>query len=261
MNHKTDSSWLRFLPAIIASSILVSWEAASRTGLIEAIFFPPPSIIVAALIRRLSPGSIPRDLGLTLSRAGLGLFLGGSAGIILGMFMGWSWKVRMVLNPFVAGLYPIPKTALLPLFLVLLGIGEAPRIALTAFAAFFPLLVSTMQSVRSIEPLHLEAAANYGARGKALLLRVILPASLPGILGGARIAANTSLTIAITAEIVTLQGGLGASIWLAWQTMRTEDLYATLLLIAAVGLCMDAGLRALVRWLVPWAPAVRDESS
>lgn len=111
--------------------------------------------------------------------------------------------MRTVAEPFVAGLHPIPKSALLPLFLVLMGIGEQPRLALVALAAFFPLLINTMNSVRSIEPAYLEAAGNYGAHGFCLLRRHHRARRLPGMLSGGRIAVNTAMTIAITTELLT----------------------------------------------------------
>jgi NitT/TauT family transport system permease protein len=157
-------------------------------------------------------------------------------------------------EPFVAGLHPIPKTALLPLFLVLMGIGDRPRLALVALAAFFPLLISTMNSVRNIEPTYLDVAANYGARSLKLFQRIILPATLPGILSGTRIAANTAMTIAITTELLTSRDGLGARIWMAWETMRTENLYATLVIIIGVGLSINLILSILARRLMPWSP-------
>jgi NitT/TauT family transport system permease protein len=162
--------------------------------------------------------------------------------------------VRTVTEPFVAGLYPIPKVALLPLLLVLLGIGDRPRLALVALAAFFPLLINTMSSVRGIEPAYLEAALNYGARGIRLLLRVILPASLPGVLTGVRIAVNSAMTIAITTELLTARNGLGARIWMAWETLRTENLYAVLIVIALTGLVINWLLTLLTRRLMPWSP-------
>lgn len=198
------------------------------------------------------------DMIVTLRLMSTGLLIGGTVGVVLGLLMGWSDRVRSVAEPFVAGIHPIPKSALLPLLLILLGLGERPRLALVALAAFFPMVINTMGSVRGIEPGFLEAATNYGARGFNLFRRVIFPASLPGILSGARIAINTAMTISITTELLTARNGLGARIWMAWETLRTENLYATLIVIAAVGLSINWLSTQIVRRMMPWSPVTNE---
>lgn len=233
---------------------LLAWEWAVRSGRVSPLFFPAPATVGAALTRLLVEDTLLVDAGLTLYRADVGLLIGATSGIILGLMMGWSIRVRSVAEPFVAALHPIPKTALFPLLLIFMGLNEKPRLALIALSAFFPLLINTMNSVSSIEPTLLEAAANYGARGFNLFRRVFLPASLPGILSGTRIAANTAMTIAITVELLTSQNGLGARIWMAWETLRTENLFATLIVIATIGLAINWLLTRLARRLMPWSP-------
>lgn len=245
---------MRLFPPVILGIALLAWEWAVATGRVSALFFPAPTTIVATLINLFVARDLLLDVGLTLYRMGVGFLIGATAGIVLGLLMGWSARVRTVMEPFIAGLHPMPKSALLPLMLVLMGLGDRPRFALVALAAFFPLLINTMSSVNSIDPALLEAAANYGARGFKLFQRVIFPAALPGILSGARIAANTAMTIAITTELLTSRNGLGARIWMAWETLRTENLYATLIVIALVGLTINWLLVRLARWLMPWSP-------
>ena len=243
----------RLIPALLIAIGLLLWEWSVHSGRTSALFFPAPTTIVATLARLLALDDLLSDVAVTLYRMVVGLLIGGSAGIALGLLMGWSARVRMVAEPFVAGLHPIPKTALLPLLLILMGIGDQPRFALVALATFFPMLINTMSSVRSIDPVYLEAASNYGARGFRLFRRIIVPASLPGILSGGRIAVNTAMTIAITAELLMSRNGLGARIWMAWETLRTENLYATLIVIAAIGLLINWLTVRLERRLMPWS--------
>ncbi len=244
----------RMLPVLLILVGLLLWEFSVRSGQTSALFFPAPTTIAATLAHLILQGPLLLDAWVTLSRMFIGLLIGGTAGIVLGMLMGWSVRVRTVAEPFVAGLHPIPKSALFPLFLVLMGIGDQPRLALVALATFFPLLINTMSSVRSIEPALLEAAINYGARGTSLFRRIILPASLPGILSGGRIAVNTAMTTAITTELLLSRNGLGARIWMAWETLRTENLYAVLIVIAVIGLAMNWLLAVLARRVMPWSP-------
>jgi len=231
---------------------LLVWEGAVHVGALPVLLFPAPTVIGSTFVRHALSGSLLTDVGFTLSRWGVGLMIGAIAGIAVGVLMGWSARVRTVMEPFVAAVHPLPKSSLLPLLLVLMGVGDGPRVVLVALAAFFPMLISTMTSVATIDTVHLEAAYNYGARGKQLLTHVILPASLPGIMGGMRIALNSALTIAITAELLTSRNGLGARIWMAWQTFRTVNLYVALAAIGLLGLSANALLGLLSRYAMPW---------
>lgn len=236
---------------------LLWWEWAAQTGQVSTLFFPAPTTIGETLFRLLVHDTLLNDTGTTLYRLSLSLALGGLAGVWLGLLMGWSIHVRTIAEPFVAAIHPLPKSSMLPLLLVLMGIGESPRVTLVMLTAFFPLLISAMGAVRNIEPALLEAAANYGARGVQLFRRVIVPASLPGILSGLRISLNAAFSVTITTELLISRQGLGARIWMAWETMRTENLYAALLMIAAVGILSNWLLALVTRRLTPWAPGMR----
>jgi NitT/TauT family transport system permease protein len=159
-----------------------------------------------------------------------------------------------VADPFVAALHPIPKLALLPLFMVLLGVGEAPKVFLVAVAAFFPMLINTTAGVRQINPMHFDLARNYGAGMVRVLGRVVLPGSLPLILAGFRLSANLALVITIAVEMISSEVGLGALVWLSWQLLRVELLYATLVVTALLGIGLSFSLERLERRLAPWRP-------
>ncbi len=237
---------------LLALLAVVCWELLVRVGSIPEVFFPAPSAVVAALFRSVSSGEMPSHLGATLARVGPGLIAGGLAGLLAGLLIGGSPRVRAVADPFVAAFHPIPKLALLPLFMVVLGIGEAPKIVLVAVAAFFPMLINTAAGVRQINPVHLEVARNYGAGKMTVLRRVILPASLPMTLAGLRLSANLALVITIAVEMISSETGLGALVWLAWQLLRVELLYAALLVTALLGIGLNASLRRLELRLAPW---------
>ena len=168
--------------------------------------------------------------------------------------MGWSQTMRRLAEPLVAAVHPMPKLALLPLALILLGIGEHSKIALIALAAFFPMLVNSMAGVQQIDALTWEVAYHYQARGWILLKRVIWPGSLPLIWVGIRLAVNTALLLTTAVEMVTARQGLGAAIWLAWQTLRVEELYAALIVIALLGLGANWMVEKLSTHCVPWRP-------
>jgi NitT/TauT family transport system permease protein len=243
---------LRLGAALFWLLVLAGWELAARAGLISALFFPPPTVIIVTLAQMLISGALLLDLGYTLFRLSVGLLLGGSLGLALGLLMGWSRTIRTLAEPAVAAAHPLPKVALLPLALIIFGIGEQSKIALIALAAFFPLLINSMAGVQQIDSLTWDVAHHYGARGGVLFRRVIWPASLPLVLVGLQLALNAALLVTVAVELVTAQQGLGATIWLAWQTLRIEELYATLVVIGLLGLGSNVALDMLARRLIPW---------
>ncbi len=151
-----------------------------------------------------------------------------------------------------AAAHPIPKVAIFPLLLIIFGIGESATVAVAALGAFFPLLINAMAGVQEIHPLHFEVAENYGARPLQVFTRVVLPGSLPLVLTGLRLAINTTLLLVIAVEMVGARQGLGALIWFGWETMRTEELYSSLVVIVLLGLGFNLLLLALLRLLIPW---------
>jgi NitT/TauT family transport system permease protein len=253
---------LRKRDALITAGIVIAflllWEVASRSGILSRIFFTPPSVVAGALIEGFRSGSLLTDMALTVGRLTIGTVLGGSAALILGIAMGWSEQLRRITNPVIAIIHPIPKIALLPLAMLLLGIGEASKVFLIALSCFFPMIINTMEGVRQISPTYYEVAQNYGASRFQVLKRVILPASLPFILAGARLAINVALLITISLEIVASTAGLGNTIWFAWQTFKMERLFAALIVIAVLGFVINLLLEWVARRLMPWQRETTD---
>jgi NitT/TauT family transport system permease protein len=231
---------------------LMAWEGGVRLGKISSLFFPAPSVILLTSIQLIMNGKLTTHLGITLWRVFLGFFLGGISGLILGLAMGWSRSLRMIVDPLIAAAHPVPKIAILPLIMILFGIGESSKIVVIAVATFFPMLINTVAGVRQIHPIHFEVAQNYGAGLNKILTRVIVPGSLPFVLTGARLALNMALLLAIAVELVSAQEGLGAMIWLAWQTLRTEELYVSLFVTAGLGVVFNFFLQRITLHLVPW---------
>ena len=243
-------------PAVlVAIALAMLWEIWARRSSFSSVLFPAPSVIAAALFRQAAAGELIRTVGATLGRLASGFVLGGVPALLLGLAMGFSPRVRAAVDPLVAAAHSIPKIAVLPILMILFGLGEAPKIVVVAAAAFFPLLISTMAGVRQISPIHFEVAHSYGASASRVFWRVLLPGSLPQILSGARIALNSSLLITIALEIVAARNGLGATIWLAWQTFRVEDLYGALFVASLLGVGFNATLVRLEKRLVPWHSA------
>ncbi len=238
----------------IATGLLLLWEVCARTGIVNPTFLPAPTSILRTLGSEIMQGALLRHFSATLLRVIAGLLVGAVPGLLAGLAMGWSPRLRQVADPFVAALHPVPKLALLPLLMVLLGLSDAPRIAVIALSSFFPMLLSAVAGVRQISPVHFEVARNYGASRLQVLRRVVLPGSLPMVLTGLRLSANTALALTIAVEIATAQTGLGALVWLSWQLLNIELLYATIVLTAIFGISVNLVLQWMARRFVPWLP-------
>jgi ABC-type nitrate/sulfonate/bicarbonate transport system permease component len=250
----------RWGPALSALAVLATWELASRTGAISPMFFPPPSSIATVLWRMLLGGELLVDLSITIARVIVGFVLGAGLGMLLGMVMGSSPRLGAQLDPWVAALHPTPKIAVLPLILVIFGIGEASKIVLAALGAFFPMPINTIAGVRQIPYIYFEVADSYGASRLQTFTRVVVPGSLPLVMAGARISANVALMLTIAAELVAAQRGLGQVIWFAWQTLRIEEVYAGLFITSMLGITFAYLLELLTRWVMPWRSGVRNAS-
>jgi len=242
----------RLAPMAAFVAIVAIWEWRARAGGISTLFFPAPSAIARTLVEMVRSGEMFGLMGTTLSRLVVGLALGGTIGLVVGLLMGWSDNVRTAVDPIISAVHPVPKLALLPLLLIIFGLGDLPGIIIVAMAAFFPMAINSMAGVRHIPPIHFEVAQNYGAARRQVFKRIVWPGSLPFTLAGARLALNTGFVLTIAVEIILAQGGLGGVIWLVWQTLKTQRLYATLIVIAILGVSFNALLRYVSRRLVPW---------
>jgi ABC-type nitrate/sulfonate/bicarbonate transport system permease component len=241
---------IRYVAVWVA--LLSLWELLVRTRVLTGLFMPPPSTIAMALGGMVTSGTLATHVSYTAIRITAGLLIGATAGVTLGLGMGMSRRLRRLLDPIVAALHPIPRLAFFPLLIVMLGVGESSKLAAVAIGAFFPMLLNTVAGVRSMNPVHLELARNFGATRRQMFRRVLLPGSLPLMLTGLRLSANVAFHGTIGVEMVGSQTGIGSLLWLSWQTFRIDNLYAILVVIATIGI----GLAAFIRWITvrtaPW---------
>lgn len=235
-----------------ALALLAIWELLVRAELLDHRFFPAPSEVLATLARLAASGRLAEDLGITLARVAVGFAAGSAAGIVLGLLMGLSRLVRAAMRPIVGAVYPIPKIAILPLVMLIFGLGETSRYVIVAVGVFFLVLLNTMAGVMSIESIYLDVGRSFGARRLDLLRTIALPGALPLIFTGLRLGWGTGLLLLVAAEFVGARSGLGYLIWDSWQTFAVEEMFAGLLVIAAVGLVSFALFDLVERWLVPW---------
>lgn len=232
--------------------LLLVWEALVRTRVLDARFFPAPSQVVGTLVSLVVSGELPQDVLVSLSRIGAGFLLGASAGVVVGLLMGVSRIIRAAVKPLVATIYPIPKIAILPLVMLIFGLGESSKYVIVAIGVFFLVLLNTAAGVMNIEKIYLDVGRNFGARRSDLLLSIALPGALPLIFTGLRLAWGTGLLLIVAAEFISAKSGIGYLIWNAWQTFAVEEMYVGLITISALGLLSFVIFDVLERRLIPW---------
>jgi NitT/TauT family transport system permease protein len=250
----------RALSVLSPILIIAIWELGARAGVIDIRFFPAPSRIFQSFLEMLRPtedyprGELLTHFGDSLGRIVIGFVLGAVPGIAIGLAMGLIGWVRALIQPLVDGTYPIPKIAILPLFIMLLGIGEESKYAIIAVAVIYQVLINTVAGVRNIDRIYLDVGKNFHASRLMMFLDVALPGALPVILTGLKLGMGVALLVIVSAEFVGAKSGIGYLIWSSWQVFQIEKMYVGLLLSATLGFGSAILLNYLEQKLVPWKP-------
>jgi NitT/TauT family transport system permease protein len=244
----------RTLRLVSPLALLALWEMLVRTHVLDARFFPAPSAIAGNFADFARSGSLALNLGVTLQRIAAGLVLGGVPGVAVGLLIGVNRWARAWIDPLISLLYPVPKIALIPLVLLIFGLGEAGKYALIAIGVFFVMAINTQAGVRQIEPALLEAARAFRFRTGTLYRNVLLPAALPNIFAGLKLSIGIAIVLAVAAELRAANSGLGFVIWNAWETLQVERMYAALIVVSLLGYALSLAGDALERLALPWRP-------
>jgi ABC-type nitrate/sulfonate/bicarbonate transport system permease component len=237
---------------LLPLAFLALWQAAVAAKLLDPLFFPPPSQLAATLVRMVRYGDLFPQMRLTLVRTAAGFVPGALAGILCGTAMGMSRTIRQTLEPSLSALYTLPKMTLLPMLMVLAGTGEAPRVILIAAAVWLQVSMHTLDGVSSIDAHYVEMAMNLRANRAMRFRRVYLPASAPQVFTGLRLGLGRAVGIAITSELLMAAGGLGGVLMRSWQSFAIDRVYASVIVVALLGVAVHNGLRSLESRLLPW---------
>ena len=232
--------------------VVLVWELLAAAGMLRPNYVPAPSHLAPHLVGLLAGGELWRHLGITLYRLGVSFLFALIPAILLGLSLGMSRTVRLALEPILTSLYAIPKIALLPLFMLILGVNEQTLIFTSTLTSFVQMTVSTMGGVLAVDRSVLEAGKNYGATGWRLFRYVLLPSALPDIFTGMRIGLGLTLVLVIAVELTAAQEGLGAFIWNAGQTFSAKNLFSAFIVIGVLGVTLTYGLERVGNWLMPW---------
>lgn len=232
--------------------LLAVWELTAQLGWIDTRFFPAPSAIVQALWEMLVDGELWTHVAVSLQRIVIGFLIGSIPGVAIGLLMGISPMTRAVMEPLVHATFPIPKIAVLPMLMLIFGLGEASKYAVIAITVVYMALINAYEGVRDIPSIYMDVGHNYGANRRRLFWDIALPGAMPQIIAGLRLGMGVSLLVIVAAEFVGARSGVGFLIWNSWQIFAVERMYVGLAITAILGF-MSAGLFSWVeRVAVPW---------
>ncbi len=263
---------------------VVAWQVIVDAGILSATWFPQPTRIAQALWELtvsydrfshtslfgrpwLMPEAFQKSgwtgawaliaeshVWATLGRVASGFFLGAIPGILLGVVMGMNQTVRLMLDTTLSAIYVLPKIAIFPIVMLMFAdpFGEGPKIMVVALAVFFLMTINSMAGVRDIDPVFLMAGRNYGARGFQLLRHVIIPAALPVIFAGLRLALGTALIVIISVEFLRAKQGVGFITFYYWEVLSPEKMYAGLVVVMVLGILLTYLLQWVQRRVMPW---------
>ena len=245
--------------SVLSPLILLGlWELFAQLHVIDTRFFPAPSSIFGVLWQMLRPssqfpsGELWFHLAISLERIAIGFLIGAVPGIVIGLAMGLFSPIRAVVQPLIDATFPIPKIAILPLFIMIFGIGEESKYAIIATAVIYLVLINTVAGVRNIDRIYLDVGKNFHASRLMMFTDVAFPGALPLIVAGVKLGMGVALLVIVSAEFVGARSGLGYLIWTSWQVFQVEKMYVGLLIIALVGFTSAVLLNWLERALVPW---------
>jgi NitT/TauT family transport system permease protein len=242
--------------SLLLVALLSVWEAAPRLGLIDQVFLPPFSDVIAAGWQLAQSGELYEDVSASLLRALSGFLISVVLIVPLGLVVGWYARLGNLLNQFIEICRNTAPLALLPVFILLLGIGELSKITMVVYSCAWPLLLNTIAAVKQVDPLLIKSARTMGASPQQLFRKVILPAALPTIFVGIRLASASAMLVLVASEMVGAKAGLGYLIINSQYSFLIPQMYFGILGITVIGLAFNAVLEALERRFMRWkAPA------
>ena len=247
--QKSYPNWVSIVSILC---LLAIWELICQSGVVSSLFLPAPTAIISALLQMIADGEIGVSLAASLYRILAGFFIGSLVGLAVGLVTGTSALMDKIGTPIVNAIYPIPKIALLPLFILWLGIGELSKVTIIALGVFFPVAMNTYSGVKNVDTLLLKVAASFNASWWMTMKSVVLPNALPMIFAGLLLAAGTSLLLLVAAEMIAAQVGIGALILHYGDLMITDRLMAGVIVLSRLGLVFNLILQFLERKAIPW---------
>ncbi|PKG22930.1 ABC transporter permease [Niallia nealsonii] len=251
----SSKDWLDYIPKYLHAWILpfvlvVAWQIVAGLGLVSPKILPAPSVIVMQFVMIVANGELWTHLEISLFRVGVGFLLGGLTGLMVGLLTGLSKLVEKTLDPSLQMLRTVPLLSLIPLFILWFGVGEFSKVLMIALGAFFPMYVNTFLGVRSVDGKLYEVSRILQFSGWKRATRLIIPAALPNILLGVRLALGVAWLVLVVSEMMGTSAGIGYMIQDARAYSETDIVFIGLILFAVMGKLSDSIVRILEsKWL------------
>lgn len=242
-------SLLNFLGLAIIFGL---WFWISNTGWINPLYLPSPKSVLACFWRYRA--DMPKHISGSMYRILLGFGIGSTLGILIGFPIGWNKTFGEILEPVIEFIRPMPPLALIPLFILWFGIGMKSKLILISFGCCVILVVNTIEAVRNIDPLYVNAARTLGARGFKLFRTILFPAIIPNIMGGIRVAASTSFGMNVAAEFMGTRAGFGYLIIEGRRFIMTDLLFVGIFLITFFSMLVNWIIKRIESRLTKWVP-------
>ena len=242
----------RLLPWLFPIALILLWQLASVTGLLESRILPAPSAVVVAFWNLLMSGELWKHVQVSAGRALMGLLVGGGLGLFLGLLNGSSKLASTLLDTTLQMIRNIPALALIPLVILWFGIDESAKLFFVAIGVFFPIYINTYHGIRSVDPQLIEMGKSYGLSGWQLYKEIILPGAMPSILVGLRFSLGLVWVLLIVAETISAQAGIGYMTMNAREFLQTDIVLVGILLYALLGKLADVLAVTLEKYLLRW---------
>jgi NitT/TauT family transport system permease protein len=242
---------LRWLPLLLLALL---WEVAPSIGLVNPRALPSLHQVLEALWRLAVAGDLTHNGLQSLKRLAAGLGLGIVIGTSLGLAMAWWRPVHLLVNPLARCLYPMPKSALIPVMLLWLGLGDASKITLIFLGCLLPVLLSAYNGARGVDRVLVWSARSLGCSRARALVEIVLPAALPELLAGIRSALGFSFVLLVSSEFLMARDGLGYLIAFTGEGGAYDAMFAGVLVVSALGFLADRLYLAFMRRALAWQP-------
>jgi ABC-type nitrate/sulfonate/bicarbonate transport system permease component len=232
--------------------VLAVWQAAASAGLISTLFLPAPLAIARALWALTLSGELWKNLSVSLARLAIGWSIGTVTGIAVGLAIGLWSAFRSPGLALVAALFPIPKIALVPLFILWFGIGEGSKVATLVFGVFFPTVIATAGGMDNVPRGLIRMGQSFGLSRWSIIRRIVLPAALPAILNGFRVTTAIAIVLLVAAEMIGAERGIGAFVLSTDNLYDTDNLLAGIVVLSLLGLLVSWVIGLLERMMLRW---------
>lgn len=243
----------KLMLGVVTPLVLLSiWQIAAVVGLIDERLFPAPTTVIATAYHLTVSGVLPEAVGVTLRRILIGYACGAACGVTVGLLLGRMPLLRAAVGPTIAAIYTIPMLAILPLILIIFGIGDFSRILLVAIISFLVTAIGTTEGSMNVHPGYVEAGRAFGAKRLSLFVEVILPGALVATMASLRLALGLAILVGITTEFLVASDGLGYMIWNSWSVLDAKTMYAGLLVTGLLGAAASGSIALLQRYAFPW---------